>query len=190
MQLVVNELQYGWKEGEALGRLSFTLKPGRLLAVKGANGTGKTSLMLTLGGVLRPLSGQVKLGSLPLREGSFYLGPSLCLSPMLSAEEAALYMLNSRGLTGKTLPILLRKYGIPATRRVRELSTGQVQRLRLACAAAANLPLLLLDEPGLSLDSAGRVALRELVLTYKGMVVVASNDPEEVALAKRQLHLD
>ncbi|MDP3488283.1 MAG: ATP-binding cassette domain-containing protein [Bacillota bacterium] len=192
MRLFVDELDYGWKEGAALGRLSFTLGPGKLLAVQGVNGSGKTSLMLTLGGVLRPLAGSVRLrgaGGLSLRQHSFYLGPQLQFYPLLTALENASFLLRTRGLAVGLLTSMLHKYGVPESRKVCELSTGQVQRLRLACAAAAEQPLLLLDEPGLSLDAAGRVALRELIFRYKGLIVLASNDPGEVALADRAICL-
>lgn len=192
MRLFVDNLQYGWKEDAALGRLSFTVDPSKLLVVQGLNGSGKTSLMLTLGGVLRPLAGSVRLqglGDFSLRQHSFYLGPQLQFHPLLSALENASFLLRIRGLPIKVLPSTLHKYGVPEQRRVCELSTGQVQRLRLACAAAAERPLLLLDEPGLSLDAAGRAALRELIMRYKGLVVLASNDPGEVALADGTIRL-
>lgn len=192
MRLFVEELRYGWQEGAALGRLSFTLGPGKMLAVQGVNGSGKTSLMLTLGGVLRPLAGSVRLegaGDLQLRQHSFYLGPKLQFYPLLTAIDNASFLLRVRGLSVGLLPSVLHKYGVPERLNVGELSTGQVQRLRLACAAAADQPLLLLDEPGLSLDAAGRAALRELIIRYKGLVVLASNDPGEVALADRAICL-
>lgn len=192
MRLLVRALEFGWQEGAALGRLSFTHSPGKLLVVCGHNGSGKTSLMLTLGGVLRPLAGEVRLGDgagLPLRQSSFYLGPNLMFSSVLSAYDNAAFLLQSRGISTLSLLPALNKYGVPTTKKLKELSTGQVQRLRLACAAAANLPLLLLDEPGLSLDSAGRAALRELIMRYKGIVIMASNDPQEVGLTERKLSL-
>ena len=75
--------------------------------------------------------------------------------------------------------------------RVATYSSGMKQRLRLAFALLHEPPLLLLDEPGSHLDDEGRAAVRDLVRerSARGLVLLATNDPQEVLLAERRLAL-
>jgi len=65
----------------------------------------------------------------------------------------------------------------------RNLSLGQRQRLALGRALIGNPPILLLDEPTVSLDAAGAEAFRTAVSHHQGTVVIATHDREEAALA-------
>lgn len=85
---------------------------------------------------------------------------------------------------------LLAKVDLPDV-LVREMSTGMRARLRMALAVQADPAVLLLDEPGASLDEHGRTLVTEIAAEQaeRGCLVVATNDPAERRLADLELEL-
>ncbi len=75
--------------------------------------------------------------------------------------------------------------------RTRFLSTGQRQRVKLAYSVLSSPAVLFLDEPGSNLDEAGHRAVEEIVAAQRarGSVVLATNDPAELALADERVTL-
>ena len=72
----------------------------------------------------------------------------------------------------------------------KNLSGGQRQRLMLSRALMGNPPILLLDEPGTSLDPAGKAILHRALARHLGTTLLVTNDPEEVALADKVWVMD
>ena len=159
--------------------LSFELVPGETLQVRGANGTGKTSLLRMLAGLLRPFEGAVeRAGPLALLDGRLPLDEHLPLGPALGfwtridgANEALDSALNSL-------------FNVP----VRFLSTGQRKRAAIAQSHPRIGGIWLLDEPLNGLDSRAAAALQSQVTEHcaaGGIAVVASHQPFEVASLRR-----
>lgn len=159
-------LQWG-PPGRALTPpLDWSLGPGELVAVVGANGVGKSSLLKTLAGLQRPLAGRVALQV--ARPGG--LG-YLLQQPMLDRQfPVSLATLVAAGLwrcpagrpdRRQRLQAALADWGLDglAERPLSALSGGQLQRALLARLALTEAPLLLLDEPDASLDAAGQALL-------------------------------
>jgi heme exporter protein A len=78
-----------------------------------------------------------------------------------------------------------------ASDRVAAFSSGMKQRLRLAFAVLHHPAILMLDEPGAHLDAEGRAVVERLVLEQSagGLVVLATNEPQEMLLAQRRIEL-
>ena len=190
MQLDVRDLCFGWHEDSPCGVLSFNVKPGRLTGVVGPNGSGKNSLLLTLAGLLKPIGGFLQLTGpnmtecRELRQHSLYVGPHLAFSPSLTAEANLRFLCPSA-----EAHVVLQQFGVPRLQKAGNLSSGQRQRLRLACASLLRAPLLLLDEPGLALDAEGRELLLRMLDNYRGLVVLATNDEREATLADEIISL-
>ncbi len=178
--------------------LSFAVAPGAPLAIVGGNGSGKSTLLRILAGVLSPLGGTVTLDvrgeAVAPRDRPRCVGfaaPALELYGPLTARENLAFLVRARGLSGVDLDAELAAVGLAgrADEPVEAFSTGMRQRLRLASAVLPRPPVLLLDEPGATLDADGRALVARLVGDESRIVVVATNDPAEAALCARTLTL-
>lgn len=152
--------------GKSLFRgLSFAVGPGQALRVAGANGSGKSSLLRILCGLLAPDAGEVRWRGTPIRSlkeeysGQLvYLGHAPAVKEELSAAEN-LYIacrLAGHNPSREALGKALQAFGLAGEGRIlRRLSQGQRRRAALArLALAASSPLWLLDEPFSALDAA------------------------------------
>ncbi|HEV2105380.1 MAG TPA: ATP-binding cassette domain-containing protein, partial [Candidatus Eisenbacteria bacterium] len=121
--------------------------------------------------------------------------PELAFYEEMTAAENLAFAAETRGLADRdgAAGAALARVGLAARGgdRVAAYSSGMKQRLRLAFALLHGPALLLLDEPGSHLDAAGRGLVREVVRAHArtGLVVLATNDPEERALAERDIAL-
>ena len=180
--------------------LSFPLKGGELLRVGGANGSGKTSLLRILCGLLSPASGEVRWRGAPiqhLREEYSrelaYLGHAAALKDDLTPEENLRIAASLSGMrisSGETREALSR-FHVPDL-PVRKLSQGQKRRAALArLALSAQAPLWLLDEPFTALDASGIDLLKTLIKGHvgRGSIVVYTTHQDPGLSATRVLEL-
>jgi ABC-2 type transport system ATP-binding protein len=156
---------------EVIRSLDMCVEPGERVALRGPNGSGKTSILRCVAGTLVPTSGSIvigrhKAGSLEAcrligtslsQERSFYLR----LSGRANLVFFARIRGQSRGQARRSVRALEEELELSEilAERVDRCSTGMVQQLALARALIADAPLLLLDEPTRSLDkeAAGRL---------------------------------
>lgn len=178
--------------------LSVSVEAGVPLAVVGANGSGKSTLLLVLAGIVTPTAGSVALSvggeAVPTEARPLHVGlvaPALQLYEPLTARENLAFLARARRLGDGAARVdeALGRVGLldRADEPLATFSTGMRQRMRLAAAALHRPPVLLLDEPGATLDAAGRALVAEFVATPDAVVVVATNDPDEAALCPRRL---
>jgi ABC-type multidrug transport system ATPase subunit len=168
-------------------RLEIGLERGQVLAVTGANGAGKSTL------------GRILAGLLPASEGSHevrgeigYASVELALYPLLSVAEHVQLAADLRGVEART-DELLGWCGLTEARNrpCAQISTGMKARLRLCLALQHRPSLLILDEPGASLDAAGQALVRDAIRRQReqGAVVIATNDPSERDLADLEVQI-
>ena len=182
--------------------LSFSLRGGELLRVAGANGSGKTSLLRILCGLLAPVSGEIRWQGTPIRMlgeefalSLLYVGHAPAVKDDLTASENLLFACRVAGQDPgpEEIRAALMQFGLPERdRAVRNLSQGQRRRAALArLALAGNVPLWLLDEPFAALDAEGTGTVRDLIagqLERGGMVVYSTH--QELQLEGRVISLD
>ena len=175
--------------------LGFVLMPGALLRVTGANGSGKTSLLRALCGLLLPAAGEVRWKGENIRrlreeywKHLAYLGHADALKDDLTAEEnlAVACALSGIAMPSSRASAALESFGLGGRRRlpVRALSQGQRRRAALArLALSETLPIWILDEPFAALDVAAVQQVQSLVgahLARGGMVVLTTHQEARI----------
>ena len=166
-----------------LVNLSFSLLPGQALELRGANGSGKTTVLRVLAGLAPATQGELHWNRSSLLGPDYsaciaYLGHLNGLSTDLSAVENLRFAQQLGG--GGNIDAALQVWGLSAVAHqpVRFLSQGQRRRLALARVWLAQRMLWLLDEPCAALDTAGEQcfdACLALHLQNGGMAVVATH---------------
>jgi ABC-2 type transport system ATP-binding protein len=160
---------------EAVRGISFQVTQGESFGFLGPNGAGKTTTIKILMGLMRPTGGRVSLFGLPVpsrksREKVGFMPENPYIYPYLTPREFVEACARLSGLHGPVLhdrvTRVLEQTGIAyaATRQVRRLSKGMVQRTGLAAALVADPELLVLDEPMSGLDPGGRKEVRDMIL--------------------------
>ena len=180
--LVLDRAAAGYDGRPVLGRLSLRLDADDRIALLGANGNGKSTLMKLLAGRLPPLGGDITRSS-KLRVGYFAQHQAeeldLDASPLL-----ALSRLRPRD-TETVVRAQLGRFGFSQERaqtRIGDLSGGEKARLLFALMTAHRPHLLLLDEPSNHLDISARQMLVESINGFAGAVVLVSHDPHVIEL--------
>jgi len=168
--------------------LSFRVRAGQALAVEGANGAGKTSLLRLLAGFLAPVAGRVlvRTGTSDSDDAEErgrlvgWLGHLDGLKPQLTVLEQLSFFARLYGRHAD--PAALETVGLArqADLPCRYLSAGQRRRLALARLLTSQRPLWLLDEPFAALDAAGQGLVAALMLRHcgaGGIIIAATHDP-------------
>lgn len=153
--------------------LALALPPGEMVRVAGANGSGKTSLLRILCGLLPPTAGEVRWNGAriqSLREDYarhvLYLGHAPAVKDELTGAEnlRAACALAGLAVSAGQLRDALAHFGVPGDKAVRQLSQGQRRRAALArLAVSGAAPVWLLDEPFTALDAAAAQLTRALL---------------------------
>jgi len=176
--------------------LDLEASTGELVAVTGRNGSGKTSLLRLIAGLLKPARGALCLeggdAELTLPEQAHYLGHRDALKPALSASENLVFWRDYLGGELADPAASLAAVGLDHAHHLPAayLSAGQRRRLCLARLLAVRRPVWLLDEPTSALDKDGQETLASLMadhLARGGMIVAATHGP--LGLPAKELSL-
>ena len=184
--------------------ISFSLEPGSFLQLQGANGSGKTSLLRILCGLLAPARGEIFWQGANIRSlGEEYFTAITYIGHRSAVKEELTGVENHRinnGLAGVQLTReqaieSLQKMGLSSRENLpaRMLSEGQRRRLALSRLLSAATPLWILDEVLTSLDRAAVNLVTSIIETHLqagGMAVVATHQEMDLTAGSFQrLHL-
>jgi len=183
---------YRTEDPAVIKGISLDIAPGERVALLGLNGSGKTTLLYSAVGLV-PFDGVISVCDIPLSRATerqirdnigflFGIPDDQILFPSVIDDIA--FTLERRGIARdearqKVLPVM-EMLGIEklASHSPHCLSHGQMQRVALAGALAANPPLLLLDEPSAALDPVGKEELAGLLASLNAAMLIATHDIE------------
>ncbi|HEX5690400.1 MAG TPA: heme ABC exporter ATP-binding protein CcmA [Roseiflexaceae bacterium] len=202
LQLELIDLAAEYGARRVFAGVSLTLRAGETLVVAGHNGSGKSTLLRLLCGLQRPTAGRIvfQLGGAsyaPDQARSLigWVAPDLQLYRELTALENLAFFAQVRGLrrSRAELEALLDRVelGGRGDDLLAAYSSGMAQRLRYAYALLHAPPVLLLDEPTVTLDERGAALFERVVARQRehGITVIATNDPRELRFGDYVLRL-
>jgi Cu-processing system ATP-binding protein len=161
---------YGGKA--VLRGLSLEARSGEITLLVGPNGAGKSTTMKILAGLTHPNGGSARINEFDIRDQGIaaqrslaFLPQSPNFHPRMTCREILRFYARLRGAALSRCPAMLELAGLREFERTRtgELSGGMRQLLGLALLFLPDAPVLLLDEPGLSLDPNWRERLQEML---------------------------
>ncbi len=166
----------------------FATNSGGFALIMGANGSGKSSLLRVLAGLIAPAAGCVRWQDSDVAEDPaahrarvHYIGHLDALKAGLTVREMLDYWRALHGAGQIKIEQSLAAFALTsmADRPIRRLSAGQKRRLSLTRLALVEAPLWLLDEPTSALDVTGQALLREVISGHRakgGIVIAATHD--------------
>jgi len=165
-------------EHTAVDDLSFKIERGETFALLGPNGSGKTTTLKCIAGLIKPSSGKILINGFDVwknpqqaRSRMSYLPQRGSFPDNLTAREVLEFYRRLRKLPARRVDETLSgarfDFNGGADKAVGKFSGGMVQRLGLAVACLPEAPILLLDEPTVSLDLEGAIRFREFLLSLK-----------------------
>lgn len=191
-----------------LSRISCTFGESSITALIGPSGTGKTSLLGIIGGLIVPKEGTVEVyGQLPCAASSVWVPQGAnALGARTLVDNVRIAAL-SDGLDDKSATRLAEEklclVGLASRAQsiAMDLSGGELQRLAIARALASDRPVMLVDEPTANLDHITSTGIIEVFRSIKAdrTIVMATHDPDlvkaadkvvDVRLLDQRVHLD
>ena len=181
-----------FKSAEVLKNINLTLESGKVIGLKGKNGSGKTMLMRAISGLILPTSGKVyindkQLGrhiSFPPRIGILIENPSF-ISNYTGFKNLKILASIQNRISDDEIRDAIRKVGLdPDDKRTfKKYSLGMKQRLGIAAAIMERPDIVILDEPINALDEAGAGLIKGLLDELKAngsLIIIACHDTEEL----------
>ena len=197
--LEVKDLKKAYFKRIIFDKVNFTISQGDIVGIVGANGCGKSTILRILAGADKPSSGTIEyFGQNPFKNRELftrYAGYIPQDNPLFDN----LTVLDNMKLwycdNSKDIEPIMNRFGLKpyAKYAVRKLSGGMKKRLSIACSIANNPPLLILDEPGASLDIVCKSDICRYLSEYRangGTVIITSHEENELSLCDRMLLIE
>lgn len=178
---------YEW----VLKNINYTFQTGNSYAILGPNGSGKSTLLQMIAGILSPSAGSIRyendraaIDSDDIFRHISMSAPYLELLEELTMPELLQFQQQFKPFLKDVSAddvINISQLGNGLTKHVRHYSSGMKQRLKLALAVLADVPVVLLDEPTTNLDESGVSWYLDLIKNYGGnrLIIVCSNTARE-----------
>ncbi len=168
----IKDLHFSYKRKKIFNGLNLTLQPGYIYGFLGKNGTGKTTLLRNISGLVFPSQGKVKVLGFDPRERrpaflqelfmvpeEFYL-PDVSIAKFVDCN-ASFYPKFSE----EQFDRYLKEFDIPLSNKLQQMSYGQKKKVLIAFGLACNTSLLLMDEPTNGLDIISKSQFRKTMAT-------------------------
>ena len=169
-----NDLVIGYNEPLSK-KLNFVIERGQKVAIKGANGIGKSTLLKTILGIIPPISGEVKL-DYNIHYGYFEQEASDSKNTALEEIWNLYPAMTNAEVRGALAACGLTKEKIESLMMV--LSGGEAAKVRLCKIMLKECNTLVLDEPTNHLDVLAKESLKEALKQFKGTIVLVCHEPD------------
>lgn len=178
MAIQVSKLTKRFKDFTAVNDVSFDIERGETFALLGPNGSGKTTTLKCLVGLTLPTAGKITVDGLDIRLQAraakrlmSFLPQRVGFSDQLTGREVLEFYCRLRRIPPQRIDETLNTPDFHFNgffdKSVSQFSGGMTQRLGLAVACLPDAPILVLDEPTVSLDPNGAIEFRELLASLK-----------------------
>lgn len=192
MMIEVNDLtfSYGRKKQKVLNGFSLQLEKGSVFGLLGKNGTGKSTLLYLMSGLLRPQSGKVYYKGVDVSLRStltlqdMFLVPEEFMLPHVSLKQYV--KLNAPfypHFSNELLNACLRDFDMNEDIHLGELSMGQKKKAFMCFALATNTSLLMMDEPSNGLDIPSKSQFRKVIasgMTENKSVIISTHQVRDI----------
>ena len=181
---------YGRRKAKVLEDFSLTLQKGSVYGLLGKNGTGKSTLLYLMSGLLRPQNGQVLykglevMKRLPQTLQDMFLVPEEFALPNVSLKQYV--KLNAPfypSFSEEILKACLRDFDMNEDIHLGELSMGQKKKAFMCFALATNTSLLMMDEPSNGLDIPSKSQFRKVIasgMTDEKSVIISTHQVRDI----------
>ncbi|HEY9363815.1 MAG TPA: ABC transporter ATP-binding protein [Chitinophagaceae bacterium] len=166
----IKNLHFGYKKRKVFSGLTLSLQPGHIYGLLGKNGTGKSTLLRCIAGLLFPREGSIEvMGFVPGKRN-----PAFLQSVFMVAEEFYLPDVSVEKFVRLNAPFYpnfnndqfaqyLKEFDIPQENTLQSMSYGQKKKVLISFGLACNTDLLLMDEPTNGLDIMSKSKFRKVI---------------------------
>lgn len=171
----IHDLSFKYGNKEVLSNITMNLEAGKIYGLLGENGAGKTTLLKIIGGLQRPYRGKCTVcDEIPFQRTPSFLSRIYYLPEEIDYIQNDYSALQFADLNAPFYPKfdwdkfkkILEEFDLDANKKLRKLSHGQSKKAAISFAVAANVDLLLLDEPSNGLDIPSKTIFRKIMAEY------------------------
>lgn len=194
--IIIENLTKYYGKVRGVEGINLQIKEGEIMAFLGPNGAGKTTTIKAILGLIKPTRGKVFIKGMDVGQREKivkrligYLPQRISFPENMTGYEIMKFFSKLKDVGGKRIDEILSHVGLTedSRRKVTEYSGGMIQRLGIAVALLSDPPILVLDEPTISLDPEGAYHVKKLIfeLNKRGKTIILSthilSDVEELA---------
>ncbi len=166
----ISSLSKTYPGTKALKEIDLTLESGHIIGLLGPNGSGKTTMMKILTGIIRDYEGQVLIQGQPISEKTkalvSYLPDCSYFSPwMRPVDIMEMFRDFYQDFSTEKFHSMLKSLGLNEKQRIRTMSKGMVEKLQLCLVMSRDAHLYVLDEPIGGVDPAARDYILDTILS-------------------------
>ena len=188
--LSVDNLTKDFKKGRGVFDINFDLYEGEIFGIIGESGAGKSTILRTLMGFLKPTNGTSSIkgidaykDAMETKEYVSYIPGEFSLFDLKTGTDFLNFMSKLEELDDSNANELIQRFQLDVKAYPKRMSKGMKQKMSIVTAFMKDVPIYLLDEPSIGLDPLMREELINLILEYnkRGKTfLITTNDYEEV----------
>ena len=203
-KIIFKNVSHSFSNNKIFDNVSLELHSGKVIAITGANGVGKSTFLMLAAQLIQPDSGLINafedgelVEFIKFRYRIAAIAPSMNLYSELTAVENIKFFVGLRdiGLNDTDLDALFERVELDLSSRnklISNFSTGMIQRLKFAILIAVGADVWFLDEPCSNLDESGKnIFLKEITNAAESgkLILLATNDRDEANIANEIISL-